>query len=503
MSRRGSLGFLIFLVIIALLTWMEVPSWHNGEGAVAVLPPAAPASEAAAPAAPASATQTMAAAPASEATAPAAAPGSAAASAAATPGSAAAPAPQSEVAMATPETPKAQAEAPEMPEPGAGPTFDIVRVEPTGEGVMAGQAEPKATVEVLDGNAPIARTQSDDTGAWALSLDKPLEPGSHDLGLRATSADKGTATLSDERVTVSVPEKGSKDVLVLLNAPNAPSKVLEVPGGAATVPDKSATAAAGTAPATAAAPDTGTAVASAEAPAAPGVQPQTAIVAEAPVTTEAPVKTEAPVASEAPVAGEAPVTTEAPVAAEPPVPAQPKVAAAPPPTPEVVVGAVEADTSGALYIGGTATTGQTVRVYLNDQPLGESKPTPAGTWLVQGNRDLPAGKYTVRADQVDAGGTVIARSEVPFEREVQVADLKPNTGAGTGTAGATASATVPMETVVIKRGDNLWRIARTAWGNGFRWTTIYQANNDQIRNPHWIYPGQIFIMPKGDASWAD
>jgi nucleoid-associated protein YgaU len=480
MSRRGSLGFLIFLVIIALLTWMEVPSWHNGEGAVAVMPPAAPASEAAA--SPAPETQTMAAAPASEAAAPA--------SAAAGPGSA----PQSDVAMATPETPKAQAEAPAMPGPAAGPTFDIVRVEPTGEGVMAGQAEPKATVEVLDGNAPIAKTQSDDTGAWALSLDKPLEPGSHDLGLRATSADKGTATLSDERVTVSVPEEGSKDVLVLLNAPNAPSKVLEVPGGAATAPDTSTTAAAGTAPATAAAPDTGTTVASAEAPAA---QPQTAIVAEAPVTTEAPVKTEAPVAAEAPV------TTEAPVAAEPPVPAEPKVAAASPPTPEVVVGAVEADTSGALYIGGTATTGQTVRVYLNDQPLGESKPTAAGTWLVQGNRDLPAGKYTVRADQVDAGGTVIARSEVPFEREVQVADLKPNTGAGTGTAGATASATVPMETVVIKRGDNLWRIARTAWGNGFRWTTIYQANNDQIRNPHWIYPGQIFIMPKGDASWAD
>ena len=60
-----------------------------------------------------------------------------------------------------------------------------------------------------------------------------------------------------------------------------------------------------------------------------------------------------------------------------------------------------------------------------------------------------------------------------------------------------------METVVIKRGDNLWRIARGAWGNGMRWTTIYQANNDQIRNPHWIYPGQIFIMPKGDATWTE
>ena len=189
----------------------------------------------------------------------------------------------------------------------------------------------------------------------------------------------------------------------------------------------------------------------------------------------------------------------------PAAPAEPKVAAVPPPppAPEVVVGAVEADTSGALYIGGTAKTDETVRVYLNDQPLGDSKPSAAGAWLVQAERDLPAGKYTVRADQIDADGKVIARSEVPFEREVTVADLKPSASTGAAQAGATATGQVPMETVIIKRGDNLWRIARGAWGNGVRWTTIYQANTDQIRNPHWIYPGQVFIMPKGDASWAD
>jgi nucleoid-associated protein YgaU len=84
-----------------------------------------------------------------------------------------------------------------------------------------------------------------------------------------------------------------------------------------------------------------------------------------------------------------------------------------------------------------------------------------------------------------------------------VADLKPSATAGAGQAGASAAGQVPMETVIIKRGDNLWRIARSAWGNGLRWTTIYQANTDQIRNPHWIYPGQIFIMPKGSAAWTD
>jgi len=109
----------------------------------------------------------------------------------------------------------------------------------------------------------------------------------------------------------------------------------------------------------------------------------------------------------------------------------------------------------------------------------------------------------VRADQVDSAGTVIARSEVPFEREVEVAILKPSGTAG-GDTGATLTGAMPeMETVIIKRGDNLWRIARGAWGKGIRWSTIYQANNDQIRNPHWIYPGQVFIMPKGNVTWTN
>ena len=464
MNRRSSLGLLLFLAVIALLTWYEVPQ-RNGEGGVAVAPPTAPASS-------------VAASPSPET-----------AAVAADTGKPAAPASETKVAAVNPQTTPPAPQSEVMPGPTAGPSFDIVRVEPTGDAVLAGQAEPKAKVEVLDGNAPIASTASDDTGAWALALDKPLSPGSHDLGLRATAEDKATATLSDERVTVSVPEKGSKDVLVVMNSPNAPSKVLEVPGAEAAAPASASP----------------TTVASAEPPAAG--QPDTAAaapVAEPPVASAAPITTEAPVATEPPVASEAPVASEPPVAAEPPVPAEPKVAAVPPPpAPEVVVGAVEADTSGALYIGGTAKTGDTVRVYLNDQPLGENKPTPAGTWLVQGQRDLPAGKYTVRADQVGPDGKVIARSEVPFEREVQVAELKPGTDAGTGQAGATASGQVQMETVIIKRGDNLWRIARSAWGSGFRWTTIYQANNEQIRNPHWIYPGQIFIMPKGDATWTD
>ncbi len=51
-------------------------------------------------------------------------------------------------------------------------------------------------------------------------------------------------------------------------------------------------------------------------------------------------------------------------------------------------------------------------------------------------------------------------------------------------------------TVIIRRGDTLWQISRRVYGAGVRYTTIYIANEDKIRNPDRILPGQIFGLPK-------
>ncbi|WP_375597908.1 LysM peptidoglycan-binding domain-containing protein [Devosia sp. Naph2] len=50
---------------------------------------------------------------------------------------------------------------------------------------------------------------------------------------------------------------------------------------------------------------------------------------------------------------------------------------------------------------------------------------------------------------------------------------------------------------IIRRGDNLWTIARRVYGEGLKYTTIYQANTGQIRDPDRIYPGQVFDLPEG------
>ncbi len=47
----------------------------------------------------------------------------------------------------------------------------------------------------------------------------------------------------------------------------------------------------------------------------------------------------------------------------------------------------------------------------------------------------------------------------------------------------------------VKKGDTLWDLAGYYYNNPFIWRNIYNANIEKIKDPHWIYPGQEFIIP--------
>lgn len=53
--------------------------------------------------------------------------------------------------------------------------------------------------------------------------------------------------------------------------------------------------------------------------------------------------------------------------------------------------------------------------------------------------------------------------------------------------------------VIVQPGNNLWNISRVIYGRGIEYSVIFQANKNQIRNPHRIYPGQIFATPGAAA----
>lgn len=53
------------------------------------------------------------------------------------------------------------------------------------------------------------------------------------------------------------------------------------------------------------------------------------------------------------------------------------------------------------------------------------------------------------------------------------------------------------EFYVIQKGDNLWKIAEKAYGNGAKYKAIVEANKEVIKDENKIFEGQKIRIPKG------
>ena len=47
----------------------------------------------------------------------------------------------------------------------------------------------------------------------------------------------------------------------------------------------------------------------------------------------------------------------------------------------------------------------------------------------------------------------------------------------------------------IQKGDTLWRVAEIYYKDGSRYTEIFEANREVIKDPDKIYPGQMIRIP--------
>ena len=335
---------------------------------------------------------------------------------------------------ATAPAPTAAGPAPSQPGKSVGerqgvkgpvaPSFDIVRVNPRGDTVIAGRAAAGAEVTILSNDETIGKVTADKRGEWVLVPDKPLPPGSRRLGLSAKLPGK-EPVLADTEVVMVVPEKGKDIAGRPVTEPSQPLVLMVPRQGAAQGPS---------------------------------------------------------LVLQAPPSGGRPGT---PSAGAPTIFQAPRLAVAPAEGARSGQGAdtlsidvIDYDTEGRVIISGRARPGARLRIYLDNQPAGTAEADAKGRWRFTPKGPLTPGTYALRVDQVETGGRVIARVEIPFTR-------------------AAALASLPGESViVVQPGNSLWRIARRSYGRGIQYTVIYQANRDQIRDPHLIYPGQVFAVPE-------
>lgn len=154
----------------------------------------------------------------------------------------------------------------------------------------------------------------------------------------------------------------------------------------------------------------------------------------------------------------------------------------------VSLDSISYDAQGEVVLAGRGRPGNVARAYVNDAVQAETGISDQGSWRVR-MAGLLAGRYVLRIDEVDAAGKVVSRVESPFQRVYPSAENLDALGA--------------QRQVVIQRGDNLWNIARVRYGDGFKFSVIYDANVDQIRDPDLIYPGQIFDVPNSETGVDD
>jgi nucleoid-associated protein YgaU len=356
------------------------------------------------------------------------------------------------------ETPRAASPA----EPTVVPTFDVVVIDPSGEGVIAGRASPGWQVSVQSGETKVAAAIADDQGEWSAVVEKPLAPGDHALSLTITSPDGTRALTSQERVRVEVGAAAKSAAATDTASSSAPAQV-------------------GTPPSPAPA-------AQSSAPAAPSAAPQAGT---------APPKVEPSPAPAMP----APSLEAADPRALPAGAAESKPANLAPKLVFKTVDYNDKDAArGSVSITGQSDPGATIKVYTGEELLGTARADRDGRWSVVADKTLPIGKHDFRAERIDtATGAPSARATVAIERlvpkppEVAAKETKETVAAASPTASGSTFKTKDVYTV--RQGDTLWAIAKRYFGSGLRYPTIFQDNRETINDPNLIHPQQQVKVP--------
>lgn len=263
---------------------------------------------------------------------------------------------------------------PPPPQPVTTPRFDVVRIAPDGEAVLAGRAVPGATVVVRDGESSVGTVTADGRGDWVMLPGKPLAPGTRELGVSEIRPGTNEPVLSDKVVVVMVPDP-----------PPGSAKPSPTTTPAAPLPSPSPPAA------------TALAVAVPRAGLAAGTGGDGSSLLQAPQGA----------------------------AVAPKADGKPAAAPSAPPAPPggVSVETMDYDPVGRVALGGRAGPNSDVQLYLDNILVGRAHTDPQGHWRLTPDKLIDPGLYTLRADEVSEAGKVVARAELPVQVSALPADM--------------------------------------------------------------------------------
>jgi nucleoid-associated protein YgaU len=92
-----------------------------------------------------------------------------------------------------------------------------------------------------------------------------------------------------------------------------------------------------------------------------------------------------------------------------------------------------------------------------------------------------------------------------FDRKEDKNQAKPDFSNVQGGGSSTAAPPVTTKPVagsgtggnyIVVKGDSLSKIAKREYGDANKWRMIYEANQDLIKDPDLIYPGQSLRIPQ-------
>jgi nucleoid-associated protein YgaU len=419
------------------------------------------------------------------------------------------PASQEDISDVPSDAPTETAEMVEPPEPIA-PAFDVVRVAPDGQTLVAGRAPGARDVTILVDDVDAGLAVVDGSGKFVAFLDLPPSDAPRVIRLVA-DGDLGRVE-SDDQIILA-PVQRVAEAPTPTPEPDVPAETAaEIASGDDAVAGAAAEAATVETTVASVAETVADSVSEAQRPVVdePATEPS---AVEAPAAAEAApiVQAEAPdvppspsveaavpdvEVSSNPVTAPDVETTLAEVSDAPSAPAVilsteegVNVLQTGSKTPElldqIALDAITYEDAGSVALSGRGLVNEFVRIYLDNQPILTTEIGVDGQWRAE-LPDVDTGTYTLRVDAVDADGDVTSRVESPFRREDPVVLAE---------AADRAAGPSVIRVVTVQPGNTLWAIARDRYGEGPAYVKVFDANRDRIRDPDLIYPGQVFSIP--------